>query len=172
MKYFNAYTDGSFGDDRLTHGGVVFADELGEVTSAVHVKTGKTDFVSMRNVGGEILASWTAILIAVNSVKKYNEESMDTYQLNLVYDYEGVGKWLNGSWRAKKKATMWYVKTVRELLQSVPNLEINLQWVRGHSTTRLNNIADAVADYQNQGKPYNAQLINLDEVLETDYGFK
>lgn len=172
MKYFNAYTDGSFGDDGLTHGGVVFADDNGTVTSAVHIRTSKSDFVSMRNVGGEVLAAWTAILIAVNSVKKYNEESMDSYELNLVYDYEGVGKWLNGSWRAKKKATMWYVRTVRELLESVPNLKIKLTWVRGHATTRLNNIADAVADYVSQGRTYNSKVINLDEELENDYGFR
>lgn len=173
MVVYNVFTDGSFGNDGLVHGGIVFAGSDGNILSTVHVKTSKKDFVSMRNVGGEILASWSAIFSVVNSVKKKNEEAgLETYTLYLTYDYEGVGKWLTGQWKANKKATQWYVRTIKQLFSTVPNLELRLQWVKGHRDNRLNGIADAVSSYDMSGLYSSTTICDMDEILQEDYKFE
>ena len=173
MKYFNVYTDGSFGEDGLTHGGIVFVkSDNSEVLSVSHVQTRVREFVSMRNVGGEVLAAWAAIFAVANSVKESNETNgLETYQLNLTYDYEGVGKWLNGQWKCKKHATQWYRDSIKAILATVPNLTLNLIWVRGHMGNEYNEVADRVASYDKSTRYPNTDICDMDELLRTDYGF-
>lgn len=146
MQKFEVYTDGSFGDNGEVHGGVVykFNDEEYE---CFHVMSKKPEFVSMRNVGGEVLAAWAAITSVANAVKVKNNNQMDTYVLELVFDYKGIGEWLTGGWKTNKRATQWFVSSVREILSEVPNLSVKYIWVKGHSNTKGNHIADAVAAY-------------------------
>ena len=146
MKSWLIFTDGSFGDDSLCHGGIVYWTDNGNPIR-IHVKCSNTNFTSMRNVGGEILAAWSAIMSVVSQVKKFNEETMDTYELNLVYDYKGVGEWLTGRWKTNKPATRWFVNAINSILNEVPNLKVNYIWVKGHSDNRGNAIADKTAAY-------------------------
>lgn len=144
--YFKCYTDGSFGDSGETHGGLVFYKD-NEVSSSLHVFSRLPDMTSMRNVGGEIIAAWCAITSVVETVKRENEKGMEYHTLDLVYDYKGVGCWATGEWKTNKKATQWFVKSVREMLATVPNLKVNFIWVKGHGANEGNNLADKIADY-------------------------
>jgi ribonuclease HI len=165
MKSFIVYTDGSFGDTREVHGGIVYWGADGP-TSMIHVKSSLPQFVSMRNVGGEVIAAWSAIMSIANMVKDLNEKEMETYTLNIVYDYEGVGKWLTGAWRTNKPATQWFVKSVRDILSQVPNLSIKYIWVKGHDNTRGNEYADRVASYtMDYCELHEIPICNLDEVI-------
>lgn len=166
MKSYTVYTDGSFGDTNEVHGGIVYWGEDGPA-SFVHIKATKPEFVSMRNVGGEILAAWAAIMSIANKVKNANESEMEYYKLNLVYDYKGVGEWLTGGWKTNKVATQWFVKSVKEILSAVPNLKVNYVWVKGHASTEGNHYADLVANYNMEySKRNNIPICNLDEVVQ------
>ena len=175
MIFYNVFTDGSYSkdDSNHTHGGIVFGDENNKVLSRIHVVTSIKDFTSMNNVGGEILAAWSAILSVVSSVKQANEEKgLEQYQLTLVYDYEGVGKWITGEWRAKKKATQWYRESVKKLVSSVPNLKVRFIWVKGHEDTYLNHAADYTAAYNLNCEAEDIPKCDLDDILTEDYGFR
>lgn len=173
MVIFNVATDGSFGDnDGKTHGGIVFMTSDMKVLSTAHVETSIPEFVSMRNVGGEVLAAWSAILAVASKVKKLNEEvGLESYQMDLVYDYEGVGKWINGQWQCKKNATRWYKEAVTKLLESVPNLKLNLIWVKGHQNHISNEWADKVAAYDESKRLKGVDICNMDDVLREEHGF-
>lgn len=165
------YTDGSYGNDGKTHGGIVFADSYGKVLSTLHVVTSIRDFVKMNNIGGEILAAWSAIFSVATTVKQMNENvGIDSHRLQLVYDLQGVGMWLQG-WKTNERGTRWYKETIKKMLSEVPNLTLELVWVKGHKDTRLNVVADAVASYSTQGACYNATLVDMDEMLRSDYNF-
>lgn len=149
MKQFIIYTDGSFGEGQETHGGIVYWDaETNQPQASMHVYTTLPDFCSMRNVGGEVLAAYTAIFTAVQKIKSYNEESMETYKITLVYDYKGIGLWLMGKWQARKKATKWFVDSIKQMMSEVPNTSLEFIWVPGH-TDHIpgNDVADKVAEY-------------------------
>lgn len=148
MRRYNVYTDGSFNDYSSTHGGIVFVDDNGKVCSKIHVYTEVQDFCASRNVGGEIIAAWSAIMSIINSIKQDdNYDKTEPIEINLYYDYEGIGKWLNGSWKTNKAITKWYKKSVLNLINQFDLCALNLHWVRGHNGHYGNEVADAVASY-------------------------
>ena len=63
------------------------------------------DITSMHQVGGELKATMEAIKDLSNS----GESS-----ITILYDYEGVAQWANGSWRAKNEWTRAYQAFIRE----------------------------------------------------------
>ena len=168
MVNYLVYTDGSYHVEGETHGGIVFWDEnAGTYLSRTHVYTKLNKLTSMWNVGGEIIAAYCAIMMTVNKVKELNNETMDNYKLRLVYDYEGIGKWLTEMWKAKKPATQWFVKEVHKLLKEVPNLQLELIWVKGHGACAGNNEADRVSEYtMNYAKNNNIMICLIDEFIE------
>lgn len=173
MKYYEVYTDGSFlmGSDTV-HGGIVFVSpDTRKIASTVHVQTKVPAFTAMNNVGGEVLAAWAAIMSVVSAVKAANEECMDTYTLTLVYDLQGVGAWITGKWKRNKQATKWFHDSVHKMMSEVPNLQLNLIWVKGHQDTYFNEIADAVANYDLSRRRAGAPICDLDETLREEHGF-
>lgn len=170
MKQYVIYTDGSFSsDDGLAHGGVVYSDYIGNVHNMIHVFSNHPDFCSMRNVGGEILAAWAAIYSITESVKAngWQDESIN---IKIVYDYEGVGKWLRGEWQCKKNATRWYKDAVWKCLKSLPTCTLTYQWVHGHDGEELNELADRVASYDTLWCERNGvEIIDLKPYLDQYY---
>ena len=146
IKYL-VYTDGSYSrDEGICHGGVVFCKPDGTIANRIHVKADNPYLNDLWNVGGELLAAYCAFFSIVSDILKNHDES-ESYMIEIVYDYEGVGKWLTGEWRTKKTATAWYKKAIEDLRSKVPNLLVQYTWVKGHGDDSLNKEADRMASY-------------------------
>ncbi|HZJ49751.1 MAG TPA: ribonuclease H family protein [Actinomycetota bacterium] len=73
-------------------------------------------------------------------------------RLTIVHDFEGVGAWLEGRWRAKD-ATVKAVVSACKALAEEKGLHLEFVWQRGHASTwagrndfaRFNNRADELA---------------------------
>ena len=91
------------------------------------------EFIKLRNVAAELEGVKEAIKWAVVSKKK---------RITIYYDYEGIEKWANGEWRAKKRLTREYVKFIQEKKRM---LDIEFVKVPAHSGIKLNEEADALA---------------------------
>ena len=91
------------------------------------------DYVSMRNVAGEILGSEKAILWAVEH--GYSE-------VVIYYDYEGIEKWANDIWKANKPGTIRYKQFVADQRK---NIKISFQKVAAHTGVTYNEMADKLA---------------------------
>ena len=171
MRKFVAYTDGSYnGIDGIAHGGIVWWDEKeNRGYNRLHVFTTIPQFCSMRNVGGEIIAAWCAIKSVIAIAESKEEYKDEQFELELVYDYEGVGKWLTGVWRAKKRETQWYVASIKAMLYNCPNLKLTLTWVRGHQAVDGNEEADRVAAYDTTYcTRNNIQVMDITSLLQSE----
>lgn len=127
-----AYVDGSYDHSQLRYAYgcvLVLSDE--EIT--LNGSDDHEDYVSMRNVAGEIMGSQQAVLWAVeNGYKK----------ITIYYDYEGIEKWANGIWKANKVGTQRYKAFVAEKRQEI---EIAFRKVAAHTGVKYNEMADQLA---------------------------
>lgn len=132
-KKINIYTDGSYNADRQIYGcGAVLIDG-NEKILRMH-KTGHPDEgANGWNINGEIDA-------AVMAIEKAIELGYDNITIH--HDYEGVGKWADKMWKAKKSFTKAYAKKIDEL-----RTQVMIRFVRvpGHSGSKWNDIADEEA---------------------------
>lgn len=163
------YTDGSYCDeDGMAHGGIVMMGNGDEILGRLHIISTIPSLSSMRNVGGEIIAAWAAIKSIDISAQngKYRNEPVDVI---IYHDYEGVSKWVEGYWRAKKTATAWYAQSVKRILQSGRIHSLKFSWVRGHGDNFGNKEADAVANYEMRNfGVLGVQVLNLDKLIMED----
>lgn len=129
-----AYTDGSF-SDRSNSGfaAILMEGKPGAArwVAAIYGPCGKS--VEIRNIGGEIEAAEWAV----------REAARRGYRHIAVYhDYEGVGKWADGLWKANKPDTIAYVKQMAELRQTI---KVSFVKVKGHNGDPYNELADEYA---------------------------
>lgn len=132
QEHLIAYVDGSYDHSQLRYAyGCVLVLQDEEVT--LNGSDNHEDYVSMRNVAGEIMGSQQAILWAIeNNYKK----------ITIYYDYEGIEKWANGIWKANKLGTQRYKAFVAEKRQEI---EIAFQKVAAHTGVKYNEMADQLA---------------------------
>lgn len=127
-----AYVDGSYDHSQLRYAyGCVLVLPEGEVT--LNGSDNHEDYVSMRNVAGEIMGSEQAILWAIEHGYK---------RVTIYYDYEGIEKWANGIWKANKIGTQRYKEFVKEQRNWI---EIHFQKVAAHTGVKYNELADKLA---------------------------
>ena len=127
-----AYVDGSYDDTTKSYSyGMVMMH--GEDELHFFKKFEKDDMSDMRNVAGEIEGSMAAMKYCMD----HNIKS-----ISIFYDYEGIEKWCNGDWKAKKPGTMHYVEFYKNASKHV---DVDFIKVRGHSGDKYNDMADELA---------------------------
>ncbi len=92
-----------------------------------------SDLAEMRNVAGEIKGSEAAMQYCLDH---------DIESITIYHDYEGIAKWCNGEWAAKKPGTIAYGEFFRKAKEQV---EIRFVKVKGHSGDKYNDMADMLA---------------------------
>ena len=127
-----AYVDGSYDDTTKSYSyGMVMMH--GEDELHFFKKFEKDDMSDMRNVAGEIEGSMAAMKYCIeNGIKS----------ISIFYDYEGIQKWCNGDWKAKKEGTKRYVKFYKDASRLV---DVDFIKVKGHSGDKYNDLADELA---------------------------
>ena len=127
-----AYVDGSY--DSLTnsfsYGMVLFYNNEKFHFSK---KYSNNDLAEMNNVAGEIKGAEAAMQFCLDN----NITSITIY-----HDYEGIEKWCNGEWKAKKEGTIQYVNFYNKVSSKV---KIQFIKVKGHSGNKYNDVADKLA---------------------------
>ena len=142
-KKLIAYTDGSYNSTTGYYGcGAVLIDENEQEIARMH-KTGKPDAgANGWNINGEIEAAVMAIRTAMD---------LGCDDLTIYHDYEGVGKWPDGVWKAKKSYTKAYAAQIHAFRKEI---QITFIHVKGHHGNKWNEIADQEAGIgANGGKP-------------------
>lgn len=127
-----AYVDGSYDHQTLRYAygcAIVLPDEVVELNG----DDNDEDYVSMRNVAGEILGSETAINWAVEHGYK---------EVVIYYDYEGIEKWANDIWKANKPGTIRYKEFIKEQRKKI---KITFVKVAAHTGVTYNEMADRLA---------------------------
>lgn len=128
-----AYVDGSYNIKSKVYGYGCVLLEGQQVIQQFYGKEDDEDYVSMRNVAGEIRGSEVAIRYAIDN----------GYQLICIYyDYEGIEKWANKTWKANKTGTIAYQKFIEESRQKI---QISFVKVLAHSGDMYNEVADKLA---------------------------
>lgn len=127
-----AYVDGSYyhPDRRFSCGVVLFWKGR-----EFHFKEAYSDpeLASMRNVAGEIKGAQNAMEYCL----KHGISS-----LCIFHDYEGIAKWCEGQWEAKKEGTRAYRDFYRRASEK---LNLTFRKVKGHSGDTWNDLADRLA---------------------------
>lgn len=131
-EHLIAYVDGSYehSQKRYAYGCALV---LPEEVVTLNGSGAEEDYVSMRNVAGEILGSEQAINWAIEHGYK---------QITIYYDYEGIEKWANGIWKANKPGTQRYQAFVEEKRKVIT---ISFQKVAAHTGVTYNEMADQLA---------------------------
>lgn len=127
-----AYVDGSYNSEtkEYSYGAIlVHNNEETEYSG----KGTDSSLADMRNVAGEILGAELMMRKCVE---------LGVKRLDLYYDYEGIEKWCNGAWKAKKIGTQSY----RDYYNSIKSmLQVNFHKVQAHTGVELNERVDRLA---------------------------
>lgn len=127
-----AYVDGSYDSETNTFSyGMVFFYNGQELH--FFKKYCDNDLAEMNNIAGEIKGAEAAIQYCLDN----NITSVTIY-----HDYEGIAKWCNGEWKAKKAGTIAYVNFYQEASSKI---YIKFMKVKGHSGNKYNELADSLA---------------------------
>lgn len=131
-----AYVDGSYNEQRHTYGGGVVILGVPGVDTPIQAKANgnNTDFISYRNITGEILAVLKAMEI-ISAIKGIEE-------IEFYHDYLGIAYWVTGEWQARKKLSRWYRDA---MLKYQKDFKITFHHVKGHSGDYYNGVADTLA---------------------------
>lgn len=127
------YVDGSFNSSTNEYGYGCVVIENQKVIKEMFGKGSHEDYVSMRNVSGEILGCQVAIEYAI--AQGYSK-------VYIYYDYEGIEKWAIGAWKTNKIGTIAYVKKIKEFREKI---QIQFIKVLAHSGDLYNERADQLA---------------------------
>ncbi len=128
METYKAYVDGSY-KCGLCGYGVVIVGQANNIVTKLCGHVG--DEHNMHNITGELKAAQKAVLWALeNNVK-----------VTIYHDYEGIGAWATGKWKAKKAGTVTYRQFMRQHREHVEGFVK----VKGHSGDIYNEMADQLA---------------------------
>ncbi len=126
------YIDGSYNVHTKKYGcGVVilYKGEMKTYNEAFE----NAEYASMRNVAGEVMGA----VRAIQYCRKYGILEAEIY-----YDYNGIGKWGDGEWKANLQMTQSYKNFVAEARKS---MKITFIKVNAHTGDTYNEMADRLA---------------------------
>ena len=168
---FTIATDGSFTDaEGVSKGAGVLRveDTCDEFVKSAHSNDKR--FVSSRNIGGEYLGCIIGLYQLCIYVKNA-EEDIESAEITILHDYQGLSKCILGGLSAchKQSSVLFYTcytNLIKYLRTMVPTVSVRFEWVHGHTGERLNELADYYA-----GQPYTSmedahQLLTILEELE------
>lgn len=156
----NVFTDGSDlgkhnNSDNLRYGVVAAINE-----NTVFKISGRIDLVEFEQKyqcrASNPYAELYAIYSFVRSVQQ--NPNIKNVMFTIYSDYEGVQKWINGEWKAKKpyiRQLVWAIYRIYDMLRKDSrNVLFYYKWVKGHQTEdcylkRMNDLADTVARDEN-----------------------
>ena len=130
-----AFVDGSYssdieGEERYGYGAVLITKESEVSLSGSY---DNMDYMSSRNVAGEIEGVKNAILWAIENKKK---------EIIVYYDYKGIEKWAKKEWKANKELTLGYRNFYDEKSKLI---KVEFRHVKAHSGIYYNEKADELA---------------------------
>ena len=132
-----AFVDGSFNSStgEYGYGVVIIEDTKNPVEIQLNGKDKNEKYLESMNIAGETLATKVAVSYAI--ANGYDH-------LTIFHDYEGIGKWAMGEWKANKDVA----KDYKEFCDNIRS-EIELQFVhvKGHSNNYYNDWVDALAKH-------------------------
>jgi len=132
-----AYVDGSYDSstNRFSCGVVIVETDAAGNDDTTELKAVFEDDVAalQRNVAGEIMGAKTAIDYCLQN---------DIKRIEIYHDYEGVGKWADGKWKANNPLTQAYKQFVAEARQQ---MSISFVKVKAHAGNKYNELADKLA---------------------------
>lgn len=127
-----AYVDGSYDSETNAFSyGIVLLYQNREFHFSE--KCIDSDLAEMNNVAGEIKGAEAAIQYCIDN---------KIPRLTMYYDYEGIAKWCNGEWKAKKAGTIAYANFYK---QASAKVKVHFAKVKGHSGDKYNELADRLA---------------------------
>lgn len=86
----------------------------------------------------------TAEFVAFVEVLKILRNTPSKYSLKFWIDYNGVGMWTTGQWRAKEPHIRAILQEYKAVIESM-KCHVSVHWVRGHSGSYGNDMADRQA---------------------------
>lgn len=124
------YVDGAY--DRQTnqagYGGIL---KIGEQTTEFSALSAEPQ---LRDFGGEMTAVTTGLQTAIAAGVK---------AITVIYDYQGIANWVNGTWRAKQPSTQAYRDTMAELQKKLTIHFLPRQPHENPENTRVTQLAKA-----------------------------
>ncbi|MCD7892339.1 MAG: ribonuclease H family protein [Erysipelotrichaceae bacterium] len=128
-----AYVDGSYNNKTKEYGYGCVLLKNQQVLESFYGKGNHPNYVSMRNVAGEIAGAQVAVNYALDNHYTH---------IWIYYDYEGIEKWANGNWKANKVGTKAYQQFIKD---SRSVIDIDFVKVLAHSGDQYNDEADKLA---------------------------
>lgn len=131
--YAAAYTDGSYEDgaNAYSYGTLLFGRD--GVRESFSGKGDRKEFLSSRNVAGEVEGVLCAIKRAI--INGYP-------RLRIYHDYSGLGAWARNEWDAKSPIATYYKK---QLAKAAGAIKLGFVQVKGHSNNAFNEEVDRLA---------------------------
>lgn len=127
------FTDGSSDLEAGVAGyGVVFV-QFGEIIFRTNNAYQMLPEGDSANVGAELMAAMEGIRLAV--INEYED-------VKIVYDYEGVCKFITEEWKAENQLSVYYKKYINQMKDKV---NISFAKVKAHSGNPYNEEADRLA---------------------------
>lgn len=132
-----AYVDGSFdaANGRYSCGVVIVeTDAEGKSeTTELNAAFDDAEAAQQRNIAGEIMGS----KLAIDHCMANGLKSVEIY-----HDYEGIGAWADGRWKANNPLTKGYRDYVADARKS---MDIRFVKVKAHAGNKYNELADRLA---------------------------
>jgi viroplasmin and RNaseH domain-containing protein len=136
MDGLHCYVDGSYNKELLNYS---FGLVCVENQKVVHTDKGagkNKEAVSMQQIGGELLGSMNALLLAKKKGYK---------KVVLFFDYKGVALHATGYWKRDNKFSEDYYQWMQKFFTSNPDMEVVFCKVDAHTGDDFNELADGLA---------------------------